>query len=252
MNPAVAAATGEPGAGLDVEELRTLALALAESLANGSGADAERQLARLAAMHQAELYAELGRLARDLHASLQDFAVDDRIAELAECELPDAQARLDYVNQRSEDAAHRTLAATEQALPLVHDLGARAEALDAAIGQWRGHHQVGGELGDLLGDLEAFLGDTRTSAAGVAEQLNEIMLAQEFQDLTGQVLRRVTELVREMEGHLVGLLRAHGAPARARPQAVSGLTAEGPAVAGGGARVQGQDEVDDLLSDLGF
>ncbi len=91
--------------------------------------------------------------------------------------------------------------------------------------------------------------------------MTEVLMAQGFQDLTGQILRRVIELVREVEDSLIGLLTAFGhvtVAAEAKPAAVrkpkAGHEAEGPIIDAASRNdvVQGQDDVDDLLSSLGF
>jgi len=236
-----------------VAQVRELAAALAASLAAGWNADADRQLAQLTGLHEGALYAEVGRLARDLHAAITRFTADDRIAALARCDLPDAKARLDYVNARTEEAAHRTLTAIETVQPVVRGLGERAAALSCELARLHRRELGPGEFRELVAALGTFLDAAAADAARVGEQLNDALLAQEFQDLTGQVLRQVTDLVHEMEGHLIGVLQVHGAPATPSTRGAGATGAEGPAlVAMDAARVNGQDEVDDLLSDLGF
>jgi len=237
----------------DAEQVRELATALSESLAGGWNADADRRLGQLTGLHESALYAEVGRLARDLHAAITRFTTDERIVALARSELPDAKARLDYVNAHSEEAAHRTLSAIEAAQPMARALGERAAALSAGLIRLRERDLEPCEFHKSVDALGRFLNDAAADAARIIEGLNDVLLAQQFQDLTGQVLRRVTALIHEMEGHLILMLKAHGTVSAPGTGATVSIAAEGPSlVATDPIRVTGQDEVDALLSDLGF
>jgi len=246
------AASIEPAAGHgrpDAAATRSAAEALAAALAEGWSDRAERHLLELTRLHESALYAEVGRLARDLHSALRGFALDPRLAALAECELADARSRLAHVCARTEEATHRTLAATERAQEIARELDGRAARLAARL---ENGATGAGPAAGLLAEIEGFLDHVRTASAALGAELTEAILAQEFQDLTGQVLCRVTALVEELEGHLLRLLRMGprgGGPGggKERPPA-----AEGAAIGTATGRVSGQDEVDELLADLGF
>ena len=112
------------------------------------------------------------------------------------------------------------------------------------------------EFKALCHDIQQFVERSESDANRVRELLNQILLAQDFQDLTGQMIRRVIDLVREVENSLVSMLTVFGEqPSNAEQNSPSlDVEAEGPIVNAEKRQdvMTGQDEVDDLLSSLGF
>lgn len=194
-----------------------------------------------------DVLVDLRRVTHDLHAALERFRVDSRLATYAEKEIPDARARLEHVLTLTDDAAHRTLDLVEQSIPLADGTARAARALLA-------NGRADGKLDQA--ELEAFLEETSGRMEAVREKLSAVLLAQGYQDLTGQIIRGVMKLVGELEHALGDLVRlsagtsrpsgAHGADGNAR--------GFGPVVPGvdHGAHVDGQQDVDALLSDLGM
>lgn len=210
---------------------------------------AEREAAAAIARQQSLfLHAELQRIAGELHDALCNVHVAGELARLAHRELPEAQLRLNQVIGLTEEAAHRTLAAVEASLPL-------ADGMSSAVNRFRAmQSQAGGEsvhpaLTELLDGIVA-------DATQLKSRLAEVMMAQSFQDLTGQIIRRVVGLVAELEDILANAridesgIANEGAGLR-RPFADN--AGEGPALPGHGRGdiVDGQQDVDDLLSELG-
>ncbi|MDH5378429.1 MAG: protein phosphatase CheZ, partial [Gammaproteobacteria bacterium] len=91
---------------------------LVESITSGDSDRALDAIARLASLHESALFQELGKLTREFHEALNTFSHDDRIAELAEDDIPDAKVRLSYVIEKTDEAAHRTLSAVENSIPI--------------------------------------------------------------------------------------------------------------------------------------
>jgi chemotaxis protein CheZ len=210
-----------------------------------------------------ELFSEVGKLARQLHDSLDNFQVDERIANLMQEEIPDTQARLNYVIEETEKAANTTMDAVEASMPLAEGLNQRITNI---MPEW--HKLMGcqielGEFKDLCHKLDKLLSDVFTDTDTLHTLLTEILMAQGYQDLTGQVIRRVIELVKEVEDSLVSMLTAFGdakelIAVEDNPQTskkkTDMLKAEGPIIDADVRDdvVSGQDDVDDLLSSLGF
>jgi chemotaxis protein CheZ len=190
---------------------------------------------------------DLRRVTRDLHAALERFRVDSRLATYAEKEIPDARARLEHVLKLTDDAAHRTLDLVEQSIPLADRTARAAQALLASAGSDQRSSQP---------DLVAFLAETGSRMEAVRENLSAVLLAQGYQDLTGQIIRGVMKLVGELEHALGDLVRLSSGKADTAAARASDGTARGfgPVVPGvdHGAHVDGQQDVDALLSDLGM
>lgn len=236
---------------------------LVSLLESGEQAQADQLFLSLKDASNEGLFNSVGRLTRQLHNSLHDFQLDPRIEQLTADELPDAQNRLQYVIQRTEDAANRTMDAVEASLPL-------AEKLNTNLGdiapQWEKLMSRDIELTEfkaLCHQVDTFMRQASGDSSQLHSLLTEVLMAQDFQDLTGQVIRRVIELVQEVEVSLIELLKVFGDQERARaerrqdgeaPKKSDPIGAEGPIINPEERKdvVQGQDEVDDLLSSLGF
>ncbi len=229
------------------------ARALVAALEAGDGAAAGAALDRLLKAREAELYQDIGRLTRDLHDALNNFSPDAKLVRLAERDLPDTRARLAHVIEMTEQAAHRTLAAVEQGLPLSRRLAEQAGALGDGWRRFLGREMEAEEFRGLARRLEAFLAEAGALAGQLQDCLSEVLVAQDYQDLTGQIIRQAIELGHEMEQRLVGILRMLGRGRQSAPADGEKLLA-GPQVPGRESpdAVRGQDEVDELLSSLGF
>lgn len=207
--------------------------------------------------HEASLYQEIGRLTRQVHDVLASFQMDRRILELAENEIPDAKDRLAYVITVTEQAAQKVIDAIESSLPMAADMQINAERL---LDKWKTFSRREMNVEEfrvLCRENDAFLHGTHADADRLKGHLNDMLMAQEFQDLTGQVIRRVIQLVRDVEDHLVELVKMTGGKREtAAPAKVEAESSHGPAVPGvddhNHNRVANQDDVDDLLSSLGF
>ena len=238
------------------------ALAQAEELLLEMHKGNEAQVANLLQLvsnaREDVLFREVGKMTRQLHNSLESFRQDSRIDALAEHEIPDARARLSYVIEMTQQSADRTLNAVEETLPMADHIAERAAKLSETWKKFRRRELSVDQFRDLSASIEQFLGDIEHESSVMKNNLTEVLMAQDFQDLTGQIIKRVITLVEEVEGNLVELIRLTGMQQVTEQKAQhDAIEAEGPQVPGTSSTkavdvVNGQDEVDDLLSSLGF
>jgi chemotaxis protein CheZ len=188
------------------------------------------------------------RVAGDLQAALEHLRIDSNLIDLAQRQVPDARHRLAHVIRLTDDAAHRTIDLVEQCCPL-------ADRTAQEAGE-RLAQRATGRSTRLAPQVSAFLVRAGSSMQSVRTNLAEVLLAQGYQDLTGQIIRGVMTLVDELERALGELLSIAGAQAEpAQPaDAVDSRSAHGPMVPGvdHGLALSGQQDVDALLSDLGM
>ncbi len=246
-----------------VEDEESLAQArqLVRELENGNNDAASLLLDEIARRRDSGLFREIGKLTRELHDALNGFHLDSKIATLAENDIPDAKERLNYVITMTEQAAHRTLNAVEESLPIASELQSRSNELSEKWTRFRRKDMDVNEFRALVPEIDSFLELTNGHASALNASLSDVMMAQDYQDLTGQIIRRVINLVKDVEDNLVGLIRISGQRMATPDKAAQkgGLSEElsrgvGPQVPGlkQADVVNNQDDVDDLLSSLGF
>ncbi|MFZ5454022.1 MAG: protein phosphatase CheZ [Pseudomonadota bacterium] len=197
------------------------------------------------------VFNKVGHLARQLHDTLRQLGYDHALEDVAQ-QMPDARSRLNYVAQMTENAASRVLNATDVAIPLQDDVEKRSSALhDRWEKLYRNELSVD-EFKALANETRGFLGDVPGFARDTRAQLNEIMMAQDFQDLTGQVIKKIVEMSQQLESGLLQVL-IEAMPAEKRAAAPEGLL-NGPVINSEGRSdvVTNQEQVDDLLESLGF
>ncbi|MGV6393910.1 protein phosphatase CheZ [Pseudomonas caspiana] len=241
---------------------------LVASLEKGRFGDAVQLIHELNQARDRGLYQEIGKLTRELHSAIVNFQIDPNMPQAEEVsQITDATERLSYVVRLTEGAANRTMDLVEESTPLMNGLSTDAKALSADWGRFMRREVGADEFRELARNVEGFLSRTEKDSHQVAAHLNDILLAQDFQDLTGQVIKRVTQLVTEVESNLLKLvlmashvdrfagiqhdeesIRAEKDPEKHVKQG------EGPQIHADKREdvVSGQDDVDDLLSSLGF
>ena len=231
---------------------------LIAALERGEEDQIQNLLNQIGVQQGQKLFSELGQLTRQIHDALNGFQVDSRLTEITESEIPDAKERLAYVVTMTEQAANRTLNAIEDSMPRLKHLIGRAEELSHTWTRFRNRDMDIDEFRSLSHQLEEFFAVIDQDGGLISRQLSEVVLAQDFQDLTGQIIRRVIDTVQEVESRLVDLLRTVGA-GRVQVGQKSfkdnkDTRGYGPVVPNVSDQdvVQDQDEVDDLLSSLGF
>jgi chemotaxis protein CheZ len=202
------------------------------------------------------LVAELRDLTCHLRDALERFRLDARVADLAEKEMPDARQRLNHVLALTDQAAHRTLDLVEQSGPPAARTAREAAALAEPWTRFRNGRITVAEYQELLQRMDGFLVSAQKDSEAVRGNLAEVLLAQGYQDLSGQIIRGVMKLVSEVETTLGELGRLSRAVTEIAP--ADGAIADagrgfGPPVPGvntGGTIIQAQDDVDALFSGM--
>ena len=145
------------------------------------------------------LFDKVGTLTRQLHDSLEEFQLDTRLESLANEEFPDARQRLNYVIEMTDKAANRTMDAVEACLPLVDSFTDRIQQVSPGWKNLMTRDLQLGQFKELCRFIDDFLQVSVIDADILRQYLTEILMAQDFQDLTGQMIRRVINLVQEVE-----------------------------------------------------
>ena len=238
----------------DRDDLLARMRELVACLEDGDDTAFEARFASLLQARQQGLFVSVAKLTRHLHDAVRDLSCDDRLATAAGRDIPDACSRLDYVVKVTEDAAHHTLDLVEQCQRTTQEIALAAHDLDHACRRAQSYSNSPYAVAGLVVGVDEIREQIAASTVTLREKLSQLAQAQEYQDLAGQVIRRVTQIVRSVENALIDVLRASGAhlgskPADAAPPP-NGL--HGPAVAGVTPAAVSQDDADSLLADLGF
>ncbi len=239
---------------VSLEQAKTLV----ELLEKGQQEKADALVAAIQNPINSELFAEIGKLTRQLHDSLTNFQLDSRLNDLATEEIPDAKERLNYVISRTEEAANKTMDAVESIFPVIEDISSQVGAVRPAWSKLMNNEIDLIEFKSLCVDIDRLLITAEKETTHIHGLMTDVLMAQDFQDLTGQVIRKVIDLVREVEESLINMLTAFGissenSQAKSNPKVGENLV-EGPIVNKEKRNdiVEDQDDVDDLLSSLGF
>jgi chemotaxis protein CheZ len=198
-----------------------------------------------------DIFSRIGQLTRALRTSLTNLGLDQALMEATEA-IPDARERLNYVAGKTTQAANRVLTCVEVSRPLQDSLNDKAIDLTA---QWDAWFEEPIELPvakELVMVTRNFLKETVDITNQTNQQLMEIMMAQDFQDLTGQVIQRMMLLIEHIEKELVQVL-VENIPESSMESVCSISLKNGPQIDNTRVGVVAtQDQVDDLLESLGF
>ncbi|MCK4841826.1 MAG: protein phosphatase CheZ [Methylococcales bacterium] len=233
-----------------------LAKDLVSALEQGNEAAADTVLDEIAGLRETQLFQEIGRLTRQLHDSMSGFSLDKKITVMTENDIPDAKERLQYVITMTEQAADKTLTVVENLLPVSQELNDEVEHLSEKWGRFLDKEMPFEEFKNMSAEITNHFHGTKNSIQQVQQGLNEILMAQSFQDITGQVIKRVIDLVQNLETSMVGLISIAGGK-KTGADFTNEPELPGPVVPGVDDKEVGdvatsQDDVDDLLSSLGF
>lgn len=238
------------------DDLLSLAKNLVAALESGDQASADGLLDELAGLRETQLFQEIGRLTRQLHDTMVSFTVDAQIAAMTEHDIPDAKERLRYVIDMTEQAADQTLTAVENLLPISQTLNDQIDNLAGKWGRFLDREMPLAEFKAMSAEISEHFKHSKADLELVQNGLNEILMAQGFQDITGQIIRRVIELVQELEISMVKLINISGRKIVAGDSDQKHHDLPGPVVPGVDDRegdvAASQVDVDDLLSSLGF
>jgi chemotaxis protein CheZ len=215
--------------------------ALLEAVIQGDVPTAEKYVIKFTGLGGKDLFIEVGKITRKLHDSIREFQenISPRLKNLPVNELPEATDRLQWVIEKTEEAASRTIGLVEK------HLGYREKTAKII-------HQIETIIQEkcVPSDLDQEgLGYLQKMNQDLPKDLTEIMIAQDFQDLTGQIIKKVIQLIGEIESQLVMILKMFGV------KLDSGTNKDAPSdpwITKSEAVVSGQSEVDDILNQFGF
>ena len=244
--PSPVVAAEAPAAG-DDDELQ----ALFDSVASEYAPDAEVAGPGSGPDNGHLVFNRIGVMTRQLHDTLRELGYERSLQEAAHA-IPDARQRLSYIAEMTEQAASKVLNATDIAKPIQDKVQADAETLRARWDRLYARQMSADEFRALAGETRDFLGSVVSGTRETNAQLMEIMMAQDFQDLTGQVIKKVVDLAQGLEQQLLQVL-IEAMPAERKAEAPEGLM-NGPVISAVGRDdvVSNQEQVDDLLESLGF
>lgn len=258
----------------DIEQfkraLRDRREAMVDSLSRNDFAQMAELIRQINQIRDDTLYREVGRLTRGLHNALRDFQLHiadggDPALQHELSEMADARSRLDYVIRMTEEAANETMDKVDESVPMLQELIQESSELSRA---WAQQDDTGED--ERVERTRQLLSKVSAQGTDITRHLNDILVAQGFQDLSGQVIERVITLVTDVESVLVRLVRLaadvevvagivpmslnEGEPADARNKEDAALRGEGPQFRAANPEqvVSSQDDVDELLSSLGF
>jgi len=199
-----------------------------------------------------DIIVRLGALTRMLRDSLQELGLEQAIADAADA-IPDARGRLTYVVEMTTQAANRVLTCVEQAQPEQDQLKQQAEALQTRWDQWFEEPKSFDEAKALVMATREHLASIPVITGKTNQLLLEIMMAQDFQDLTGQVIKKMMHVVEQIETQLLMVLLDNIPDnARVSPTQKNSLL-NGPQIdTTASGVIADQSQVDDLLDSLGF
>ena len=253
-----------------ITELQDCAKQLSDKLAGDDIQGASELIGRLIEVRDKNIFNAVGKLTRALHNAIVNFNVDGDLnsdpPEIENSEIKDASDRLHYVIEMTQAAANKTMDMVDASTPLANKLSERAVQFRQQWERLKSREMTADEFREVYNQTFQFFGDIEEDISQLNKNLQDIVLEQGFQDLTGQVLKRVIGLICEVEENLVSLVRIAG-----QVEEITGLVggadnvveekrenksieAEGPQIhaAKRDDVVSGQDDVDDLLSSLGF
>lgn len=206
-----------------------------------------------------EMLNRIGHLTRTLHDNLSGLGLDKILEQVAQ-DIPDARDRLAYVARMTEQAAEKVLNATDLAIPLQDDLASGAKALEKRWKETIEKPSLKSEYNQVVGETLDYLVLIGKNTTETKALLMDIMMAQDFQDLTGQVIKKITTLAQDMERQLIQLLIDFSPSAPKKETDVVKKSGETSPTLMNGPQIDpdaldvvaSQEQVDDLLDSLGF
>jgi chemotaxis protein CheZ len=244
------------------EAMKSLAREMVTRIEKGELGHAVALVDQLNDVRDKTLYEEIGRLTRALHEAIKNLKVE---SVGAGSEIDSATDKLAYVIEMTDKSANRTMDLVDAGMPLACAINEGAQELSARWQRFLNKELKPDEFRTLTRDIQVFLGQSADQSRQLQSQLSDIVLAQDFQDLTGQVIQKVGRLVRDVELRLVNLVVMAGTV-----DSMTGIShqdldqpverSEEDAIAPEGPQINttsegvvaSQDDVDDLLSSLGF
>lgn len=239
------------------KEIMRQAEALLNNIKDGKTDEVWHLISSLNKIREDSLFQEIGKLTRELHDALKSFQNDiDQHSDSHN--FIDARERLNYVIKITEDAANRTMDGIESTMPKVQYMADESRRLYSEWARFERRELSPHEFKELYQHMMSYLESSQEDIDSINHSLQDVLLAQEYQDLTGQVIKRVIGLVTDVEARLVNLIQVAAEAEKYMLQSgdvllneeeeyVEVVEAQGPA-----AVACNQDEIDDILGSLGF
>lgn len=234
--------------------------------------DSESAMQAIETLYQGRdfgLFQEIGKLTRTVHNAIRNFHVESSVLDSSgtdaggggESRIVDATDRLEYVIKLTENAANKTMDMVEDTVPVARELRETSVTLKQDWERLMRRELSAEEFRALYKQIDDFLEFAGNKASSIEGNLSNIIMAQDYQDLTGQVIKKVIKLVHEVEDSLVDLVTM-----ASKVESITGIKyegfdplpekeeLEGPQINAEEREdvVASQDDVDDLLSSLGF
>jgi len=196
---------------------------------------------------RADAFKHLGSIVRELHEAMRELGVSPTLDEIAS-EIPDARERLSYVATMTEQAANKVLSLVDQGNGECDAVVAQGRSLADAMTRLAEKDRSVDEYKALMRQCGRYAERASTFAAGQKAVLLDIMMAQDFQDLSGQIIKRVIGIISKTETQLLELLVSSA------PEEAGAIAAPAPGLTGPSLpdKAMKQDDVDNLLESLGF
>lgn len=220
-----------------------------QALSDGDVHRAENILATLAENRHPGLYREIGGIARALHNSLRDFVrtMDPSLREMVEEKIPDSGNRLEHIIRLTESAANTTLDHVESLQKRNEKDQGRLESIHEVL---TGLQPLGENAQKKLDEAVNLVRELLQSTQKSHEDLIRILTAQDYQDLTGQIIMKIMALLEDLEAKLVQLIAKFGVKVEKTKKAKDELY--GPAHEALEDALHSQSDVDALLAEFGF
>ena len=231
------------------DEISAQSLPASAPAAAAAPTAAEDPAASLEDQSDKPMYERLGGIVRLLHDSMRELGYDRSLSDVAS-QIGDAQGRLEHVATLTEQAANKVLNSIDAGMPAQDALASKAKDIDDRWARLFAGQMTIDEFKNLANDSKKFSSAVIEATEVEKARMLEIMMAQDFQDITGQLIKKVVNITKTVEHELAELLRDNAPPAvrekiaQKEVSLMSGPSA--PTVA------LNQDNVDDLLADLGF
>lgn len=241
--------------GFLTEEYASRLRLLTDALESGDESAVREVIGDITTLRESSLYVELGRLTREIHESINRFGNDERIGELAHEDIPDAKERLSFIVSKTDEAAHRTIAGAEETSALMNSVSDRVDTIQQRWAKFQNRELSKQEFVELSHDMDDFLKSLVADSKTVNGKMTDIMMAQDYQDITGQMIKQVVSMVQEIEEKLVRLVAISGSRNKSVTEKLQeGEKAHGPQLptADRDEVATSQGDVDDLLASLGF
>ncbi len=246
--PPVVAAVPEPGGQSGGEVHLDPTIVLEAGMTEHVVEKVSESAAMVVSQHDRPMYERLGGIVRLLHDSLRELGYDKAISD-ASNQIVDAQDRLEYVASLTEQAANKVLNTLDDGMPAQDVLSKKSKEMeDRWVALFAGKLSID-EFKILATDSKAFAAFVCDATEKEKARLLEIMMAQDFQDITGQLIKKVVIITKAVEKELAELLRDNAPPSVREKLAKPVVLMQGPSVP---TVAMDQDNVDDLLADLGF